>query len=178
MFVILVVSYRLLSAIWQSTVVAGPIGMPVKRSMCSLASMAAVVAASLATTTRVLESFLTVFTILSPSLWALALSWSIGCDGPTLFRQCRAIIIVHVETRLFAPITRVVATIPNTPLGLMAKSMSHVLQLEVHYVRLMRKLSFAASRSIHFLRSIGSRTTIVDVVEEGDLTITCGPTFL
>jgi hypothetical protein len=141
-FVVLVVSCRLLSAIWQSTAVAGLIGMPVKSSMCGLASMAAVVVASLATTTRVLESFLTAFTILSPFLWALALSWSMGCDGPTLFRQCRAIVIVHVETRLFAPITGVVATIPNTPLGLVAKSTSHVLQLEVHYIRLIEEAIF------------------------------------
>jgi hypothetical protein len=65
-----------------------------------------------------------------------------GCDGPTLFRQCRAIVIVHVETRLFAPITGVVATIPNTPLGLVAKSTSHVLQLEVHYIRLIEEAIF------------------------------------
>lgn len=86
------------------------------------------------------------YSLLTPLCVALLLCGQQVC-WYDIVRRCRPIITIHIETRLFAPITKVIVTVSRGPLRLIGKSTPYMLQLEIS-LGLLRKLSFVTSSSI------------------------------
>lgn len=84
-------------------------------------------------------------------------------------------IVVQVKARSFALITEVIVTVPPTSLGLMGKSMSHVLELEVTFIRLLVKAFLCCFEKHSIICSTwsGHMQMVVGAMQEDHFVVAC-----